>query len=198
MEPVATAVHCVKRARIHPMENVTIIGMGTMGILNAQVAKAFGARVIMSDISPKKIQRAKEMGIGEVIDAADSNPVEKVKRLTDGVGSDVVIVAVANTEAYRQAYQMVKYHRGRILFFAGGYPKPEFAVDPNDLHYRKAELIGTVDADAVDFVDSSRLLSNQLIHVRYALEGKSFDLKDFNAALEAAATHDSYRITVRL
>lgn len=198
LEPVATAVHCIKKGRIAPMENVVVIGVGTMGIVNAQVAKAFGARVIMSDISEKKVERARSMNIGTVINAKETDPVEEVKRLTHGVGAETVIVSVGNTIAYKQAYQMIRQFGGKILFFPAGFPKPEFDLDPNDLHYRRAELIGTVDADNVDFMEAARLLSERLVDISYALEGKTFPLREYQAALEAANIPDSYRVSVDL
>ncbi len=53
LEPVATVVRGMKRLRVKPGETVVVIGAGTMGILNAQVAKAFGAHVIVSELTQK-------------------------------------------------------------------------------------------------------------------------------------------------
>ena len=72
------------------MKKIVVIGGGTMGLVNAQVAKAFGARVIVSDISQKKIKRAQEMGV-DVVDAKNNDPVEAVKDLTNGKGADIVM-----------------------------------------------------------------------------------------------------------
>ena len=41
---------------------VGVIGAGTMGLINAQTAKAYGCRVIVSEMIPKKIETAKAMG----------------------------------------------------------------------------------------------------------------------------------------
>ena len=54
------------------------------GLVNAQVAKAYGARVIITEISPKKLERAKAMNIGEVINSKECDPVQAVKDLTGG------------------------------------------------------------------------------------------------------------------
>ena len=198
IEPIATAVQGIKKVDVRPMSNVVVVGAGTMGLVNAQVAKAWGGRVIVCDISDKKVERARQMGIGEVIHSKEMDPVQKVKELTNGQGADIVIAAVGNSIAYRQAYQMLKPFRGKMLFFAAGYPKPELEIDPNELHYRKIELIGTVTADSADFIDAGVLLSQKLVCMRYSLEGKTFALRDIQKAYEAAATPNSYRITVDL
>ena len=177
--------------------NVLLMIAGTMGLVNAQVAKAFGARVMISDISPKKIARAKEMGI-DVIDAKNTDPVQAVKDLTDGKGADTVIAAVGSTLAYKQGYEMLKHFRGKLVIFPAGYPKPELQVDPNELHYRKLEIIGSFVANLTDWYESATLISKRLIDCSYSLEGKYIPLRDIQKAYEAAATPDAYRVTVDL
>ena len=198
IEPIATVIQGIKKVGVKPMDNVVVVGAGTMGLVNAQVAKVFGGRIIICDISDKKVARAKEMNIGEVIHSGKVDPVVAVKDLTDGKGADIVITAVGNSIAYKQSYEMLKPFRGKMLFFAAGYPKPELDIDPNELHYRKIELIGTVTADISDFQDAGVLLSQKQVCMEYSLEGKAFGLKNIQKAFEAAATPDSYRVTIDL
>lgn len=197
LEPLATVIHGVKKLRVKPMENVVVIGAGTMGLINAQVAKQFGARVIVSELSPKKLERARTLGVSAVIDASQCDPVEEVKRLTDG-GADAVIFAVGSSRAYKQGYDMLKHWNGRLLFFPAGFPEPQLDFDPNTLHYRKMEFIGTINADNADFIDAAHMLSAGLADISKSLEGKTYPLRDFAEALAAAAIPDSYRVSVDL
>ena len=164
----------------------------------AQVAKLYGARVIVSELLPKKLERARSLGVSAVIDASQVDPVEEVKRLTGGEGADAVIFAVGNSFAYKQGFDMLKRLNGRLLFFPAGFPKPSMDFDPNTLHYRKIEFIGTINGDNADFIDASKMLSMGLIDVSKSLEGKTFPLRDFAKALETAATPNTYRISVDL
>ncbi|MDL2224843.1 zinc-binding dehydrogenase [Eubacteriales bacterium OttesenSCG-928-M02] len=198
LEPVATVVCGVKKVGLKPLEDIVVIGAGTMGLVNAQVARAFGARVIITEISDKKLERARKMGIADVIDSRAVDPIQAVKDLTGGKGADAVIAAVGSTIAYKQGYDMLKPTLGRLSLFPAGYPKPELDLDPNELHYRKIDIIGTIGAHAVDFVDASRLISKKLIDCSYSLEGETFPLRDIQQAYEAAATPDKYRVTVDL
>jgi L-iditol 2-dehydrogenase len=198
LEPVATVVSGMKKLRVRPAETVVVVGAGTMGLVNAQVAKAFGARVIITELTPKKLERARAMGIGEVIDAKNEDAVARVKELTGGLGTDAVIPAVGNTFAYKQAYDMLKQYEGRLLLFAAGYPKPEMTIDPNEVHYRRLEIIGTIGGNVQDFLDSAFLISNKIVNTKYSLEGKVFPLRDIQEAYKAAAMPDSYRVTVDL
>ena len=154
--------------------------------------------MIITDISDKKVQRAKDMNIGPVINSAKEDPVAAVKDLTGGVGADVVIAAVGSTMAYRQGMEMLRHFRGRFIIFPAGYPKPELQVDPNEIHYRKTEIIGSYEATDYDFLLAARLLNYKLIDMKPALEGKNVPLRELNKAFEYAATPDTYRITVDL
>ena len=200
IEPIATCVCGMRRLRVQPGETVVIIGAGTMGIANAQVAHAFGARVIISELSPKKLERARSMGFADVIDATKVDPVEEVMRLTNGYGADAVIAAVGLGAAYKQGYAMLKRVEGRFLLFAAGYPKPQWEIDPNEIHYRRIEIIGTMSGDVADFEDAAFLISHKIVDPSYSLEtlGKMVPLRDMQKAYIAAATPDAYRVTVDL
>ena len=93
---------------------------------------------------------------------------------------------------------MLSQYRGKLLIFPAGYPKPELQVDPNELHYRKLEIIGTFGSDLKDWYEAATLISKRLIDCSYSLEGKFIPLRDIQQAYEAAATPDAYRVTVDL
>lgn len=197
LEPLATVLHGMKKLRVQPFETVVVIGAGTMGLINAQAAKAYGARVIVSEIMEKKINTAKSMGF-EVIDCNVDDPVVKVKELTDGNGADAVIVAVGNTIANNQGLEMLKQMDGRLLLFAAGYPAPELKVDSNTIHYRRIELIGTFGANHEDFSEAAKALSTGVVDVSKVLEGESYPLDDIQEAFVAASEPGKYRVTVIL
>lgn len=195
LEPIGTVVHGAKKLSIKPGDVVTVVGAGTMGLINAQVARAFGARVIVSELLDKKLNRARSMGF-EVIDAKEGDPVLQLKDKTNGFGADIVIGAVGSTRAYEQCMAMLKEQRGKFLVFAAGYPKPELHVDPNEIHYREIEIIGTMGGTISDFQYAAKLLNERLIDISGCLEGVTYGLKDINKAYEAAAAPNMYRVTV--
>ena len=198
VEPIATCIRGMKRLRVQPGETVVIIGAGTMGIANAQVAHAFGARVIITELTPKKLARARSMGFADVVDSMNTDPVEEVMKLTDGYGADCVIAAVGLGSAYEQGYKMLKRVEGRFLLFAAGYPVPEWQINPNEIHYRRIEIIGTMSGDVADFADAAYLISHRIVDPSFSLENKLIPLREMQRAFKEAATPDAYRITVDL
>lgn len=195
LEPLGTVVHGIKKLSLTPTSTVVVVGAGTMGLLNALCAKAYNANVIISEVSEKRIERARKMGF-ETIDAKNQDPVKEVFRLTNGKGADAVIGAVGLESAYYQGLDMLKEQNGKFLVFSAGYPKPMLNLDANKVHYNEIQVIGTMGGNIEDFVEAGKLLSLGKINVDGCLEHKEFALKDLQLAYEEATKTDRYRITV--
>lgn len=198
LEPLSTCVQASKVGEIKPGDIVVVVGAGTMGILNAQVAHAYGGKVYITDLSPKKLERAASMGFADAIDVTKCDVGEYIKEKTNGKGADVAIVCVGNDSAYKQALQVLRENGGRIVAFPAGYPKPKLDIEPNDIHYRRMKIVGAYGSTFQDFYEAEALLSRALVDVSYAMEGKEFPLSQYEDALKYAAEKDRYRVTVNL
>jgi L-iditol 2-dehydrogenase len=197
MEPLATVVKGLEKLRLRPLETVVVIGGGTMGLLNAQVSKLMGCRVIISELMDNKLLTAQGMGF-ETVNGKTCDPTEKIMEMTEGKGTDVVIVAVALGQANNDALKMVKRLDGRILFFAAGYPAPEIAIDSNMIHYRRLELIGTFGAELPHFYTAADMLNQGKARVSNLIEGNKYPLDRIQEAFAEAATPGKFRVSVLL
>jgi len=195
-EPLSTVVHGIKKLNLKPVDKVLVIGAGTMGMLNACLSRLYGADVIISDISNIKVENAKAMGFNKVINPMVDNYKEKVYDLTNGTGVDAVIIAVGTSSAYKQALDVSKMG-GKLLIFAAGYPKPFWELDPNLVHYKFLNVIGTYGCSPSDFQYACDLLGNESIKVDRLIQAK-FHLDDIQNAFETAAKKDAFRVTVLL
>ncbi|WP_152657847.1 zinc-binding dehydrogenase [Oceanobacillus sp. CFH 90083] len=197
VEPLSSVLKGIRKLRIHSgFDTVVVIGGGTMGLLNAAVSQAMGARVIVSERNPKKVEKMKQMDL-ELIDANITDPVEEVKKRTNGNGADIVIVAVGTSSANDQALNMIKDDGGKILLFAAGYPAPELNVDSNSIHYKQCELIGTYGSSLDDFNNAAKMLSERRIDVSPLIE-EEVPLTRIQEAFEKAGTRGNYRVSVLL
>lgn len=198
LEPVSAAVGGMTKVRAQPGDTVVVIGAGSMGILNALVYHAVGCRVIITELTEKKLERARSLGWAEVINSKKQDAVQVVKDLTDGLGADIVVPTVPVTAIYDQAHDMLKAHNGKILLFGAGYPAPEMHVDPNEVHYNRAEIVGTYGGTVSDIALAAKLINFKLIDPSFAWEGKTYPLRDIQQAYVHAATPDMYRVSVDL
>jgi L-iditol 2-dehydrogenase len=75
IEPLAVAVHAVRRGCVHFGHRVLVTGAGPIGILVAQVARAAGAaEVVVTDINDDRLARAAELGATRTINTATTEP----------------------------------------------------------------------------------------------------------------------------
>ncbi|KAH7176800.1 chaperonin 10-like protein [Dactylonectria macrodidyma] len=83
VEPLSVAVHGVRLADVRPGQDVLVLGSGTIGLLVAATAKAFGAgNIFIADINEKKLEFARGfVDCATFVPAADSTPKENASRL---------------------------------------------------------------------------------------------------------------------
>ena len=90
-----SAVTWVELEDIKPQDTVVVLGQGLVGNLILQVIKANGVgRAVAVDALANRCAMAAECGADTVINAREEDPVRVVKRLTNGLGADIVIYAV--------------------------------------------------------------------------------------------------------
>ena len=195
LEPLGTCCAGFRRFGIEYGQTVVVIGAGTMGVLNALVAKAHGCRVIITEMMPTKLETAAKLGL-ETIDVSKCDPVEKVRELTGGKGADGVIIAVGASGAYAQALEMAKEKRAHLLIFAAGYPAPKWELDPNTVHYRRMVIVGSYGADAADFREAASMINMGAADFSQLVEEK-IPLDKIQEAFEEACKPGMYRISVQ-
>ncbi len=108
-------------------DTVAVLGCGGVGDAAIAASALAGARrVIAVDVDPRKLEWARGFGATDTVNAADTDPVEAIRGLTDGFGADVVIDAVGRPETYRQAFH-ARDHAGTLVQV--GVPDPTMRVD---------------------------------------------------------------------
>ena len=94
-EPAAVALHALRRAGIEVGDNVVIYGPGTIGMLIAQWARAWGAnKVLLVGTDLNNYEFIESLGFYDYFNASKGNPIDWVMEQTGGIGADVAIEAV--------------------------------------------------------------------------------------------------------
>jgi L-iditol 2-dehydrogenase len=123
-----TALFALKRLGIVAQDTLAIIGQGPVGLSASLFASHIGARVIAVDISPERLELARELGAEEVIDARRENPVERIKGLTGGEGADKTMDASGVSEASHTALDSVRQW-GHVCLVGMSGKSTEFNVN---------------------------------------------------------------------
>jgi L-iditol 2-dehydrogenase len=97
IEPLSVAVWACGKVEVGPASRVLITGAGPIGLMNVQVAKALGAtEIVVSDISPGRLQTATRFGATRVLDARSEDPAElglEVDAFIECSGAEVAVRA---------------------------------------------------------------------------------------------------------
>ncbi len=92
----AIALHGFRRGGATLGESVGIVGLGLVGLMGAQIARAAGCRVLAFDPDPGRVDLAREMGIEFARVLGECDPVAESISFTGGQGIDAVLVFAAS------------------------------------------------------------------------------------------------------
>ena len=108
-------------------DSVAVFGCGGVGDAAIAGSKLAGASTIIGvDIDDRKLQWAKEFGATHTINATATEPVERIRELTQGNGVDVSIEAVGTPQTYEQAFY-ARDHAGTLVLV--GVPNPDMKIE---------------------------------------------------------------------
>jgi threonine 3-dehydrogenase len=128
-EPMGNAVHTALSAPIAGAY-VAIFGAGPIGLFAVPIARASGARrVITVEPSPFRRELAHTMGSHVVIDPRREDVVQRIYDETEGEGADVVLEMSGNPQAIAQALKSLRYG-GHVSML--GIPARPLEVDLAD------------------------------------------------------------------
>lgn len=127
IEPLAVAVHAVKRARVGLGDNVVIIGAGPIGILIAAVCKAAGAhQILIADISEARLQTAAAMGATKTVDSRHQSVPDVVREATGGRGIAKSFECAGREETFVQAMSCLC--KGGTATMVGIFEQPAIQI----------------------------------------------------------------------
>ncbi len=139
----ATSFHALRKARLRAGERAAVFGVGGLGMSAVQLARAFGAvEVFAVDLAAEKLALAEHYGACPV-DAARTDPVEEIRRRTEGRGVDVALEMVGRASTMRQAVRSLAPMGRAVIVGIGGEP---LSIDTyRELLGGEAEVIGSND-----------------------------------------------------
>ena len=168
-EPLACCLNGILRANVTLGSKVAILGAGPIGLLHLQLAKLRGApQIFVFDPIDERRDKALELGADGAYKPESKQLNSLIKKLTNGKGVDVVIVAVGSYEAVIQGLSIIN-KQGTLMLFAGIHPKKEVNLDLNFLHYNEITLTGSSDyplhlfSKALNLILTKRIIVKPLI-----------------------------------
>lgn len=158
VEPMAVAVHAVKRCGAKMGEKLVVIGGGAIGMLTALVLQQTGIEnLVVFEVNPHRISRGKALGLN-MQNARDVNPVNFVDEWTCGRGADRVVEASGVGSQYALLPHLAKAH-GTVLFL--GVPKEPPTLNITASVYKELTYTATRVYEEVDVETAVSLLCKE-------------------------------------
>jgi len=182
VEPLSVAENTVRRAEPTADDTVVILGVGMIGQCALQVLKAIGvAKVVVSEVSEKRLEVAKAMGADVVINAADEDTIQRVREVTSGMEVDVVVECAGVPITFQQAIEMVRGSLqqafetvrpdGKIML-VGIYEQP-IQWTPNSVIRKSVRMIGCYSGNfpaAIELLKTGKVNTRPLVTHEYPLD----------------------------
>ena len=165
----------LKETDTKPGDTVVISGIGGLGHIAVQYAKAMGLDVIAVDSSEEKLALAREMGAKAAINAKTTDPVAEVKKLCGGAQG--ILVTAVSPKAFSQALGMLA-KRGTMALV--GLPPGTFELDIFSTVLMRKTIRGSIVGTRLDLAECLQFAGDGKIKVHYSVER----LEDINSIFD--------------
>jgi propanol-preferring alcohol dehydrogenase len=148
----------IKETEARPGEWIAISGVGGLGHVAIQYARAMGLHVVALDVSEEKLGLARTLGAELVVDARQPDAVERVSHATGG-GAHGVLVTAVSPVAFQQALRLAR-RKGTVSLV--GLPPGDFPTPIFDVVLKRITIRGSIVGTRGDLMEA----------LAFAAEGK--------------------------
>ena len=167
--------------------SIAIFGLGGIGLSALMALVLFECEIVIAvDISDDRLKLAEEFGATHTINAAECDPVQAIRDLTDGRGTDYTVEAAGRSETIEKAFDAVRRGGGLCVFASHPSHGSRISLDPYEMICGK-QITGSwgggsdPDRDIPIYADlylKGKLPLVKLITKRYTLEEVNQALDD--------------------
>ncbi|MGH7788792.1 MAG: alcohol dehydrogenase AdhP [Candidatus Binatia bacterium] len=148
----------IKETETKPGQWLAISGLGGLGHVGVQYAKAMGLHVAALDVTAEKLALARALGADVTVDATAPDAVQQIVTQTGG-GAHGVLVTAVSPAAFAQALQMVR-RKGTVSLV--GLPPGVFPTPIFDVVLKRITIRGSIVGTRADLAEA----------IAFAAEGK--------------------------
>jgi propanol-preferring alcohol dehydrogenase len=166
----------IKETNTKPGDWLIIYGIGGLGHLAIQYAKAMGLKVIAIDIHAAQLALAKELGSDSVIDALADDPLLLIQAsIPRGVHG--VLMTNTSADSFNKAIGLVRPGGTVVLM---GLPPGNFQLSIFDMVAHRKTVRGSIVGSRLDLIECLQFAADGKVRVHYSLE----KLENINTVFE--------------
>lgn len=138
----------LKQTDTKPGEWIAVVGVGGLGHLAVQYAKAMGRHVVAVDVSKSKLELALKLGADLAVDAGEEDAVRAVRKAVGGVHG--ALVTASNPAAFAQGLRMLRKRGTAVLH---GLPPGDFPVPIMEMVLQGKTVRGSIVGTRLDLIE---------------------------------------------
>jgi L-iditol 2-dehydrogenase len=196
-EPCTSVLACHEKTGTHLGDTIVIMGGGPIGCIHVAVAKARGARVVVSEPNETRRKLVESFDPDMVVDPAAPDFQDRILAFTGTIGADIVVCANPVAATQQQAVEIVR-KGGTVVLFGGLAKKNPFTtLDSNRIHYGEIKVIGSFSYHpvfhelALDMLDRGVIRGDKLIT-------KIFTFEQIQEGFHAASAGSALKIILTM
>ena len=195
IEPLSCCIRGLRNAGTGFNDDVLIVGAGPIGLFHLQLAKIAGARkVIVSEPNEQRRKVAAELGADIVVDPMNENLEEIVKRETNGLGMDVIVMAIGVPPLVNPTLKLCK-KGGTVNLFAGFAGTGECKIEVNTIHYNEINVNGSTAYKLEDYLAAAEMIKSGKIDADKIVTHK-FKIEDFQKAYDVCVAGTGLKVII--
>lgn len=173
IEPLAVAMTAAREAGARVGQSAAILGSGCIGLVTLLALRSMGlSKITVVDLFDIRLNKAKELGAWNTVNARENDPIAEVVKLHDGIGPELVFETAGSSVTASQIIKMAK--RGGTVMIIGnvvGQTPIDFQLMTNKevtikTNFRYRNIYPTT----IDAVSSGRINVKSIISRRYPLQ----------------------------
>ncbi|HEY3111025.1 MAG TPA: Zn-dependent alcohol dehydrogenase [Chloroflexota bacterium] len=189
----------INTARVEPGSSVLVFGSGGVGLNVIQGAALAGAeKVIAVDLLDNKLEYARQFGATHTINGGQTNVVEAVRELTDGIGADYAFDAIGNVKILEQGLEAIR-KAGTLVCVGMPNHQAQFAFTVFPFIIAEKRILSSIYGSCNPWVDFPRLL-NLYVAGKLMLDelvSREYRIGEVNEAFRALEAGEVARSIVR-
>lgn len=160
VEPIAVAVHSVRRSKFKQGDSAIVFGSGPIGLATIQSLRAAGASIVIAvEIAKRRKEYALRFGATTVLDPTEADVPEEVKKICGHEGVDIAFETVGLEATLIAAINSLR--AGGQVVITSIWEK-NISINPNMIVFTEKELIGTIAYRDI-FPATMQLMADQRI-----------------------------------
>lgn len=155
----------IKETNTKPGDWIVILGVGGLGHMGIQYAKAMGLNVVAVDIHDQQLELARKLKADIVINSENEDPVIKIQNNIKGAHG--VLATAVSAKALSQAVNMLRRH-GTLAVV--GLPPGNIEFSIFDLVLNRKTIRGSIVGTRMDLVECLNFAAEDKVAVQYATD----------------------------